>query len=214
MLSAMARWEPNGRGRLVRAALELFAEQGYDATTVNEIADRAGLTKTTFFRHFPDKREVLFAGQATHAQVLADAITASPPSATPLDAVRAALDAITGTFTPDRREFSARLRPVIAGNSELRERAVFKRAGLAAAMMDALRDRGVPEPAARLAAELGIGAFYRAFEQWTDAGDQQDFSALARQALDELTAAMATLDGARQPVDARATGGQRPVRRR
>src|ERR1019366_6147181 len=90
----MARWEPNARERLVRAALDLFTQQGYDATTVNENVDRAGLTKTTFFRHFPDKREVLFAGQDMHARLLADAITAAPSPATPLEAVGAALDAI------------------------------------------------------------------------------------------------------------------------
>src|ERR1700677_2476222 len=89
----MARWEPNAAERLVRAALDLFTEQGYDATTVNEIAERAGLTKTTFFRHFPDKREVLFAGQGVHTRILADAITAAPGLATPLETVGAALEA-------------------------------------------------------------------------------------------------------------------------
>src|ERR1039458_4239213 len=98
----MARWEPKARERLVRAALDLFTEQGYDATTVNEIADRAGLTKTTFFRHFPDKREVLFAGQDVHARLLADAITAAARPATPLEAGGAALDATTATLTEHR----------------------------------------------------------------------------------------------------------------
>jgi AcrR family transcriptional regulator len=190
----MARWEPNARERLVRAALDLFTEQGYDATTVHEIADRAGLTKTTFFRQFSDKREVLFAGQDVHARLLADAITAAPSPATPLEAVGAALDAITATFTHDRREFAARLRPVIADNSELQERALSKRAGLAAAMTEALHKRGVSEPAASLAAELGIRAYYRAFDQWADPTNQQTFTELTRHALDELRAATATLD--------------------
>src|ERR1700757_3773461 len=102
----VARWEPNTRRRLVRAALDLFTEQGYDATTVSEIAERAGgLTKTTFFRHFPDKREVLFAGQEIHSRLLADSIAAAPDSATPLQAVAAALDAMAATFTDDRRDF-------------------------------------------------------------------------------------------------------------
>ncbi|MEU6251154.1 helix-turn-helix domain-containing protein [Streptomyces sp. NPDC047043] len=189
----MARWEPNARERLVRAALDLFTEQGYDATTVKEIADRAGLTKTTFFRHFPDKREVLFAGQDVHARLLADAITEAPGSATPMEAVGAALDAITATFTDDRREFSARLRPVIAGHSELQERAALKRAGLARAMTDALRTRGVSEPTASLAAELGVRAFYDAFDQWADPADRQTFTELARHTLDELRASAAAL---------------------
>src|SRR3984893_7103686 len=125
----MGRWEPGARGRLVVAAVDLFTEQGYDATTVTQIAERAGLTKTTFFRHFPDKREVLFAGQDTHARLLADGIAAAPDAATPLEAVAPALDAATATFTAEQRDFGSRLRAVIAGNSELRERDVFKRAG-------------------------------------------------------------------------------------
>ncbi|MFJ9902493.1 TetR/AcrR family transcriptional regulator [Streptomyces sp. NPDC101152] len=189
----MARWEPNARERLVRAAVDLFTEQGYDATTVNEIADRAGLTKTTFFRHFPDKREVLFAGQDLHARLLADAITEAPEPATPLAAVGAALDALAATFTEDRRAFGARLRPVIAGHSELRERAAFKRAGLAQAMADALHGRGVPEPTASLAADLGIRAFHHAFEQWADPTCRQPLTELARHALDELRTAAAAL---------------------
>ncbi len=190
----MPRWRPDARQRLVRAALELFTEQGYDATSVNEIAEQAGLTKTTFFRHFVDKREVLFAGQDAQAQILADAIAALPESDTPLQMVAAALDAITAKFTDDRREFSARLRPVIAGNGELQERAAFKRARLAQAMTDALHQHGVTEPTASLAAELGIRAFYHAHNQWIDSTNQQSFAELARHALDELREATAVLN--------------------
>jgi AcrR family transcriptional regulator len=192
----MARWEPNTRERLVRAALDLFTEQGYDATTVSEIAERAGgLSKMTFFRHFPDKREVLFAaGQDIHSQILAEAITAAPGTATPLQAVAAALDALTATFTDDRREFAARLLAVIAGNSELRERAAAKHAGLAEAMTAALEKRGVPELTASLAAELGLRAYDRAFGQWAGPASQQTLTDLARRALDELRAAATALD--------------------
>jgi AcrR family transcriptional regulator len=189
----MGRWEPNARERLVRAALDLFTEQGYGNTTVAEIAERAGLTKTTFFRHFPDKREVLFAGQDTHSRLLADGIAAAPDSATPLEAVAAALGAATVTFTPDQREFGPRLQAVISGNSELREREAFKRAGLAAAMAEALQKRGVPDPTASLAAELGVRAFYGAFARWGDPTNQRTFTELARQALHELQAASAAL---------------------
>lgn len=195
MLSLVGRWEPNARERLIRAALDLFTEQGYDATTVSEIAERAGgLTKTTFFRHFPDKREVLFAaGQDVHGRLVADAIAAAPDSATPLAAVAAAVDAVAATFTDDRREFSARLRAVIAGNSELRERAMSKRAALAEAMAGALHKRGVPEPAASLAAEVGTRAFYHAFDLWADPASERTLTDITRQALEELRAAIAAL---------------------
>ena len=188
----MARWEPNARERLVLAALDLFAEQGYDSTTVTQIANRAGLTKTTFFRHFPDKREVLFAGQEMHSRLLADGVAAAPDSATPLEAVAAALDALTASFTAEQHEFGPRLLTVIADNPELRERATFKHAALAAALTSALGKRGVPDLTASLAADLGVRAFDRAFDRWVKPSSQQTFTALAREELQALrTAAVA-----------------------
>ncbi|MBO2456021.1 TetR/AcrR family transcriptional regulator [Actinomadura violacea] len=189
----MARWEPNARERLVRAAIDLFAEQGYDATTVTGIAERAGLTKTTFFRHFPDKREVLFAGQELHSRTLGEAVAAAPASATPLQAVAAALDALAATFTDDRRDFAARLLTVIAANDELRERAAFKHDQLAAAIAGALRERGTPGPAAGIAAELGVRAFDAAYARWSDTSVARTLADLAREALDELRSALAAL---------------------
>jgi hypothetical protein len=118
----------------------------------------------------------------------------APDAATPLESVAAALDAATVTFTADQREFGPRLHAVIAGNPELQERQAFKRAGLAAAMADALQKRGVPDPTASIAAQLGVLAFYRAFARWTDPTNQRTFTELARQTLDELRAATTTLD--------------------
>lgn len=191
----MPRWEPDAQDRLTQAALDLFTEQGYDETTVAQIADRAGLTKSSFFRHFPDKREVLFAGQDAFLQLPADAIAAAPPEAQPLDAVAAALDALAGVFTAERHQFASRRQAVIAANSELREREALKRADFASAMRRALRRRGVPEPAATLAAELGVLAFRAAFARWADPANDRDFRQLAHQALEELQTAGATLIG-------------------
>jgi len=188
----MARWEPNARQRLVLAALDLFTEQGYDNTTVTQIANRAGLTKTTFFRHFSDKREVLFAGQEVHSRLLADGAAAAPDSATPLEAVAAALDALTASFSAEQREFGPRLLAVIASSPELQERATFKRAALAAALTSALGKRGVPDLTASLAADLGARAFDRAFDRWIEPSSQQTFPELAHEELQALrTAAMA-----------------------
>jgi len=191
----VARWEPNTKERLVRAALDLFTEQGYEATTVAEIAERAGgLSKMTFFRHFPDKREVLFAaGQEVHSQILATAIAAAPETATPLQVVALAVDALSATFTDDRREFAARLRTVVAAQRELQERAASKHLALAAAATEALQKRGVPELTASLAVELGIRAFDRAFDQWADPACRQSLADLTRRWLAELQAANAAL---------------------
>src|ERR1700728_69007 len=165
----MARWEPNASERLALAALDLFAERGYENTTVIDIAQRAGLGKTTFFRHFQDKREVLF-GDGTMNGLLAEAIAAAPTGATPLEAVAHALDAVgRDAFTPARRELVARRRGVIAANPELQEREALKGLSLTASMTEALRRRGVPDLTACVAAELGALAMTIAYERWSDA---------------------------------------------
>lgn len=190
----MPRWEPHARMRLVEAALELFEEKGYDATSVAEIAARAGLTKTTFFRQFPDKREVLFAGQEAHNSVLAEAIHAAPPNATPLAAVGAALQALAAELPPERHAFAGRLQAVIAAHSDLREREELKRVGYLDAMAQALRERAVPEPLAGVAAQLGVLSFKTAFARWTsNDSPEPSLPDLTRQALDEVQRAAAAL---------------------
>ena len=189
----MARWKPDARERLVRAALELFAEQGYDNTTVAQIAERAGLTKSTFFRHFPDKRDVLAAGQDTLSRLFEQGITAAPASATPLEAVAAGLDAAAAAFTPERRDLGQKMQAAIAASSELQERDTLKRVGLATAITEALKKRGVPDPTASLAAEIGILALKIAHARWGDPTNQQELAVLARQSLHELQTASAAL---------------------
>lgn len=189
----MARWEPDARDRLLRAALDLFVEQGYDETTVVGIAQRAGLTKSTFFRHFRDKREVLFGGQDLLNGLLAEGIADAPGAATPLDAVEAALDAVAAVFTPARRDYAPALLAAIANNSELRERDALKRAGFAETMTAALRRRGVPDRPASVAAWLGVLAFGEAYSRWADPANRQGFGELARQALHELRTTIAEL---------------------
>jgi AcrR family transcriptional regulator len=187
----MARWQPDAPQRLALAALELFAERGYENTTVIDIAQRAGLTKSTFFRHFQDKREVLF-GNGTMTGLVAEAIAAAPATASPLEAVAQALDAVgREAFTPARREFSARRPAVIAANPELQEREALRGLGLIASMTDALRRRGVPVLTSSVAAELGVLAWKIAYDRWSDTADGDDFSEVARRALAEVRAASA-----------------------
>jgi AcrR family transcriptional regulator len=187
----VARWEPDASQRLVVAALELFAERGYENTTVIEIAERAGLTKSTFFRHFPDKREVLFGGE-TMARLLAGGIAAAPATATPLQAIGHALDEVgRQAFTAAVREFSARRRAVIAASTELQEREALKGLSLIVSMTGALEQRGVPDLTARVAAELGALTLKIAYERWSDVADGDEFGDVARQTLSELQAASA-----------------------
>lgn len=184
----MGRWEPDARERLVRAALDLFAEQGYDNTTVAKIAERAGLTKSTFFRYFPDKREVLAAGQDTLRELIEEGISAAPATATPLATVSAALEAAAEAFTPERRDLGEKMRAAIAGSKELQERDALKRLGLTSAIADALENRGVDEVTASLAADIGVLALKRAQFYWSQSTNQKTFRELALRSLDELRA--------------------------
>ena len=187
----MPRWEPDARGRLQHAALTLYGERGFDNTTVAEIAERAGLTKRTFFRYFADKREVLFWGSQALEELIATETRNAPEGAAPLDAVAAALEAAVPMFE-ERGEFAARRQQIIAANAELQERELIKLASLAAAAAEALRDRGVGDPTATLAAEAGIAVFRVAFDRWVEPGNRNDLRHLIHSSIDEMRAATAT----------------------
>jgi AcrR family transcriptional regulator len=182
----MPRWEPDARDRLVSAALQLFSEQGFDETTVAEISDRAGLAKSTFFRYFPDKRDVLTAGQETLSRLFAEGISSAPAAATPLTAVASGLERAAEAMGPFNRELAPRLQAVIATSTELQERSALKQVGLAAAMAGALRARGVPNSAASVAAELGVLAFKEAYARWLAPDNRQELTDLTREAMDGL----------------------------
>ncbi|MFE9537249.1 TetR/AcrR family transcriptional regulator [Streptomyces sp. NPDC006691] len=191
----MGRWEPGARERLVVAAVDLFTEQGYDATTVAQITERAGVTKSTFFRHFPDKRELLVAGQETLSRLLTEGIAEAPGRATPLEAVAAGLERASSAMGPVNRELAPRVQAAIAACTELQERDALKTVSLTAAMTAALVARGLPDPTAALASELGILAFKRGFAEWSDgdADGKDELAGYVLAALDELRAASATL---------------------
>jgi AcrR family transcriptional regulator len=186
----MTRWQPNGRGRLELAALALYGERGFENTTVAEIAARAGLTERTFFRHFADKREVLFSGADSLQELLVSNVAAAPDFIAPIDAVGAALEA-AGALLQQRREYARQRQAIIAANTELQERELIKLASLAAATADTLRRRGVNDPAASLTAEAGIAVFKIAFERWVQETNQRDLPELIRDSLDELKAVTA-----------------------
>ena len=181
----MTRWQPNARGRLRQAALELYGEHGFDQTTVAQIAQRAGLTERTFYRHFSDKREVVFAGDVH--RVLVRTLAEAPASMTAIAAVTEALLA-AGAVLDERRDMTRRRQAVIAANPPLQQHEQVKYATIASDLAEALRGRGVEPAAARLAAEAGVVVFRIAFERWIDEDEQRDFGVLVRHTLDELAA--------------------------
>jgi AcrR family transcriptional regulator len=194
----VGRWKPDARARLEKAALALYREHGFAQTTVAEIAERAGLTERTFFRYFADKREVLFSGAETLQQQLVSALDGAPSSLSPIDAVGAAVEAAAGLFE-HRRDFARKRQQVISENAELLERERVKLASLASALATALRRRGVGDPAASLAAEMGIAVLRIAFERWIDQKNDRGLAQVIRESLNELKLVTAGKDSLQRP---------------
>jgi len=181
----MGRWEPDARGRMVLAALELYGERGFEQTTALEVAQRAGVTERTFFRYFADKREVLFEGSKGLQEAVVHAIAAAPDQLAPFAVVGSAMER-AAAYLEGNREYSRRRAAVIAANSSLHERELLKLATLAGAVAEALRRRGVAPLPASLAAEAGVTVFKVGFDAWISDEATGDFTECIRVALDQL----------------------------
>ena len=186
----MTRWKPDAAGRLTAAAITLFEEQGYDATTVAEIAERAGLTKRTFFRHFSDKREVLFSGSQELEHRWLEAVAGAPEDADALAAATAGFDPVAEMFL-ERHQFAGIRSRIIASNAELQERELIKLQNLAASIASALVDRGVSANAAILASQAALTVFHVAFARWVAQDDPAALRQLMDESLEELRAVTA-----------------------
>jgi AcrR family transcriptional regulator len=175
------------RRRLQETALALYCEHGYDATTAAEIAAAAGVTERTFFRHFPDKREVLFAGDDIFRDTLARAIAEIPGNTTaPLDVLAQAFPAML-PILEQNRPFAGPRAGLIAATPALRERDLAKVAAIRSTATEALTARGVPPRHATLAAQIGIAAFSQALQQWMP-DPKASFTTLLTEAFDDLRA--------------------------
>ena len=192
----MSRWAPDARERLEAAALDLFVENGYEATTVTQIADRAGLNRATFFRHFPDKREILFGGEAALVGLFVGGVRDAAPGAAVAECLQAALAAASTLMTGEQRRKAAQRRRVAAANTEVQERGLLKQRAIADAMTAALRERGADELTARLGAVVALLAFGIALERWLAADEGDSFASQAAAALGELQAHLTELGSA------------------
>ncbi len=185
---AMPRWKPGSRERLQAAALDLFSEQGFENTTVSEITGRVGVTTRTFFRHFADKRDVLFAGADEFQQLLVDGTVRAPSELTPLEAIAAAIVAFDWqTMAP----YAAQRQAAVAASPELMERELIKFDALTAALADGLRRRGADDATASLAAQAGMTVFRTAYARWAEADNQGDMDQIVNDVLAGLRAAVA-----------------------
>ncbi|TWV44430.1 TetR family transcriptional regulator [Streptomyces misionensis] len=181
----MGRWKPGAGDRLREAALSLYLERGFEQTMVADIAERAGVTARTFFRYFADKREVLFGDSSALEEEALAALEGVPATTSALDAVAAVLDTVARMVGGDR-ELARKRQTVIMANADLRERELIKLTSLSAALADRLRQRGIDDIEASLAAETSIAVFRVAFSRWVTATDDQDLQDIIRQTLDRL----------------------------
>jgi AcrR family transcriptional regulator len=187
----MGRWEPGAGQRLVSAALDLFVEEGYERTTVAEIAARAGVTERTFFRYFADKREVLFGGGHEMEVMLVKAVAEAPASATPLGAIASALEVVAAEIFDGILAFARRRQMIINSTRDLQERELLKLASMTSAVAGALRDRGVNAASASLAAETGMAVFKTAFASWVSESSTHSLSEIIAETFAELRAVVA-----------------------
>ena len=178
----MSRWEPDTRDRLERAALELFVDHGFDAVTVPEITARAGLTTRTFFRHFADKREVLFADSDQMPILATHLVLDAPPDLGPMDVFAQGLATLAKAFEGRLAQLKQR-KAVIDGNDGLRERELRKMERLVDAIAEAFRRRGVDDLTAAVVAETAVGVVKVALRRWIDSDGQEPLLAVMTDSL-------------------------------
>jgi AcrR family transcriptional regulator len=180
----MPRWELGSQDRLTQATMELFEEKGFEDTSVVEIAKRARVTTRTFFRYFPEKRDVLFAHSDELREALVEEISRAPDVSNPLQTVIRTLTAFD--WDALGRDTQRRRQALIAANPQLRERDLIKREDIAVEFIGALRQRGVDEDVARLAARVGAQVFFTAYEKWLAAEDDADLAEITGQLMSRL----------------------------
>ncbi|MBM9503158.1 TetR/AcrR family transcriptional regulator [Actinacidiphila acididurans] len=187
----MGRWKPDTSGRLERAAIELYLENGFARTTVPQITERAGVTTRTFFRHFADKRDVLFVGHDELRERVAKTIAAAPPAWSATKAAASGLNIAAAALQSSQDEARDR-RSLITATPELRERELIMFAAVAGTISEALIARGVEDRAARAVAEAMVAAFRVAFEYWGE-HTERELPQLVDEALDSLKEAFAAV---------------------
>jgi AcrR family transcriptional regulator len=198
----MSRWQPDARERLERAAVELFTEQGFAATTVPQITERAGLTTRTFFRHFADKREVLFGGDEL-PRLAAALIAAAPPSVDPAVLVVDGLTTFATARFEGRRAEIRQWRAIVSCDEGLRERELRKRDAVLEAVRSGLAGRGVGATTAAVLAGTAVTLLYTAVDRWVEAEDERPLAEFIQDGVRALRAALDQLPlSAREPTSA------------
>jgi AcrR family transcriptional regulator len=187
----MARWQPDSRERLERAALDLFVEQGFGETTVPQITARAGLTTRTFFRHFTDKREVLFANEGDIPELAARMIAEAPAALSPMEVIQTGLETVAAELFAGDAEHYRKRRTVIESDDGLRERELHKLATLTDAIRTGFDERGVDALTSTLIAHATVTVFSVSIDQWLHRDDDVALSAILPRTLEAFRSVLA-----------------------
>ncbi len=186
----MGRWEAGANLRLREAALNLFSQNGFDQVTVEQIAEVAGVTERTFFRHFPTKEDVFFSDSSLIIGDLVGAIRNQPVEASARQLVQVAMTALAEVFEPNRETLRIRAQ-VIASVPALRERELLKQHAIASAVIDELVDRRIPRPRAAAIAGVGMVIYQVAFAAWVTDNARKSLRTRIEQALDHVATDLA-----------------------
>jgi AcrR family transcriptional regulator len=202
----MPRWEQGSAERMKQAAMELFEEQGFEATSAVQIAERARVTTRTFFRYFPDKDEILFADADVLNEALVQELLRTPDLTQPLQAV---VRTLTGYDWEKlgSREVLRRRSLMITSNPRLLERDLIKQHQMADGFRQALCERGIDPDIADLAASTGSQIFRTAYRKWLESNDNTDLTAITETVLSLLAT---IVPSARSPRGRRRAATQHP----
>ncbi|WP_402465074.1 TetR/AcrR family transcriptional regulator [Isoptericola aurantiacus] len=181
------------RQRLQEAALSLFSRDGYDATTATAIAQAAGVTERTFFRHFADKRDVLFTPQDEFERPFLEAAAGAPdPNVRAL--IEASVLAGAQSFRDRPRTWSRARQGILDAEDRLAERERSKLASLAGSLEDAFAERGADKVTARLGAEIATSTFRIAFHRWINSDDGANLVQVQQDVLRRLDDVLGTIE--------------------
>jgi AcrR family transcriptional regulator len=180
----MGRWGPDARGPLEQAAIDLCLERGFEQITVAEIAQRAGFSERTFYRHFADKPEVLFGGMGYLRDHVVSLVTGAPASATPMEAVVTAFEQAGSDLQVNAERLRQR-QDAINATPELQARELTKLAHISEAITHALRQRGTSEHSAVMAAEAGTLVFRVTYGRWIAHPGRHGWTALFHETLQD-----------------------------
>jgi AcrR family transcriptional regulator len=200
------------RREVATTALAMFSEQGYDRTTVEDIAAAVEISPSTFYRHFPTKSDVVVELPRLRMRDIGEAVAARPAEESLAEAIEAAVQEVSLELGQDAASLK-RFEKLLAANTEMRGRLLGEQANdlpLVAEIIAPRLGRSADDLATQVAATAIMGAIRLAFERWCQDGEDENPSQALQQALGVLKPLFTSLADS-QPISARTRRRGRPT---